>query len=437
MYGFKEVVRVLFAVSLLAFSGMAMAKQFTGQTLKVLSFRDNHSDAVLKSLKEFEALTGAKVKLDLIASNTVATKTMTDQMAGGSYDLYTVDEPFIPQLSPFFVPLDKWPKTKLVAAKELGLDKYLPAAVAGTQFQGKHWGLPVNSNVYLYIYRRDLFENPEEKKAFKKKYGYELNVPKTVKEFKDVASFFTRPPKLYGFAPFTKKSEGTTVEAIWALGTFGVKLFDDDLNVVMDKKKATEAFQFYIDMMAYAPRGSKSWHHSERMAAYRKGKLVQIMTWPGFLKGLEDPRKSRVVGLSQWGVPPAAAIGQPAPVAGTWALSIPKSSKNKALAATFARWWGSYTFGKTLVPAGMNPARRDLLTDPSLVKGNPWFAGIMANFEQAVVRPRFPEYRKVSDRISVHFTNCVVGRDTPAQAVDKLYKDLTSLTEAIRAKQTH
>ncbi|GAH36407.1 unnamed protein product, partial [marine sediment metagenome] len=125
------------------------------------------------------------------------------------------------------------------------------------------------------------------------------------------------------------------------------------------------------------------------------------------------------------------------PVAGTWALSIPKSSKHKKLAASFARWWGSYTFGRKIVPAGMNPARKDLLTDKELAKANPWFAGIMANFNRAVVRPRFPEYRKVSDRISVHFTNCLTGIETPAVAARKLHQELTTMSEKIRQSRSH
>ena len=428
--------RIIAIIGLL--TGSLQAQPFKGQSLKVLAFRDNHSEAVVKNLKKFEELTGAKVKMDLIASNTVATKTMTDQMAGGSYDLYTVDEPFIPQLAPFFIPLDQWPQPKIVDKKELGLDQYLPAAVSGTEFGGKNWGLPINSNVYMYIYRQDIFNDPEEKKNFAARYGYALAPAKTTEQFRDIAEFFTRPPKQYGFAPFTKKSEGTTVEAIWILSTFGVNIFDSELNVVLDVEKTAKALQFYKDLMQFAPKGSTSWHHSERMAAYRKGKLVQIMTWPGFLAGLEDVRKSRVVGKNAWDLPPKGPQGQSAPVAGTWALSIPKSSKNQSLAASFARWWGSYTFGQTLVPAGMNPARRDLLTDKQLAAGNHWFAGILANFEQAVVRPRFPEYRKVSDRISYQFTKMVAGQVSAKDAATELKTDLEKLVSKLsRPKTSH
>ena len=403
-------------------------------TIKVLSFRDNHTEAVKKRLDSFEKLTGIKVQMDLIAANTVATKIMTDQMAGGSYDLYAVDEPFIPKLSPFLITREQWPSWDKVSASDLKGGQFLSAAVDGTKYQGKSYGIPVNSNVYMYVYRKDLFDDKDESKAFKEKFGYDLAPPETTQQMRDIAEFFTRPPRMYGFAPFTKKSEGTTVEAIWALSTFGVNVFDKDLNVVMDDKKAVAAMKFYQDMMKFAPRGSKSWHHSERMAAYKKGKIAQLLTWPGFLKGLENPRKSRVVGKSGWGVPPMGPEGRKAPVAGTWALSIPKSSKKKTAAAAFAAYWVSSTFGKDLVAHGMNPARPDLLNDAQLVGENPWFPSILANFESAVVRPRFPDYRKVSDRISIHFTNMVIGKLSPEESVASIRRDLEALAAEIRKK---
>ena len=394
------------------------------KALKVLAFRDNHSEAVKSRLAEFEKTRGVKVQLDLIASSTVATKIMTDQMAGGSYDLYTVDEPFIPKLSPFFLKYKDWPK----AEKSLNSD-FLTAALAGTSFAGSSFGLPVNSNIYMYVYRKDLFEDPKEKHNFLNRYHYPLSQPKNIREMRDIAEFFTRPPRLYGFAPFTKKSEGTTIEAIWILSSFEVKLFDAELNVIMDEDKARSAFAFYKKLMKFAPVGSKSWHHSERMAAYKKGKVVQILTWPGFLPGIENPKRSLVIGKSGWGVPPGRAV------VGTWTLAIPKSSNKKALAADFAHHWTSESFGKKLVPYGMNPSRSALLADPELNAKNPWFEALLKSFEKGTVRPRFPEYKKVSDNISNHFTNMLIGNLTPEQCAKNLKRDLTKLAAEVRKAQ--
>lgn len=404
------------------------ASSYSGKTLKVLSFRDNHSDAVKRNLKKFESATGAKVIFDAVASNTVAAKTATDQLGGGSYDLYTVDEPFMPRLSTFFDEVSAWPDTTIYK-KETEPDVFLKAALEGGSYLGKQYGIPVNGNVYMYVYRSDLFESKDEQIAFKARYGYSLSVPKTVKEFRDVAEFFTRPPKMYGFAPFTKKSEGTTVEAIWILSTFGVDVFSSAGELVFDEGKAAKAFGFYKELMGFAPRGASSWHHAERMARYSAGKIAQIMTWPSFVKGLEDPRKSLVVGKNKYGLPPAGESGAPSPVAGSWTLAIPKSSKNKSLAAEFARWWTGRDTSKELVAFGMNPARVDVLSDSQILKSNPHFKGVLENFQKAKVRPRFQGYKEVSDKISTHFTAMIAGFSTPSAAASALAKDLKMLTK--------
>jgi multiple sugar transport system substrate-binding protein len=414
-----------------ALNTLASAQPYSGKTLRVLAFRDNHTSAVEKALPDFEKLTGAKIVLDLIASNAVAAKTTIDQKGGGTYDLYAVDEPFLPQLAPLMQPISAWPAPKLTDAKETSRDQFLPASVAAGTFNNQEYGLPINGNVYMYVYRQDLFNNAEERANFRKKFGYDLAPPKTTKEFADIASFFTRPPTMYGFAPFTKKSEGTTVEALWILSTFGVSIFDEKLNVTVKKESATNAFRFYQDLMQFAPPGAKSWHHSERMTAFSKGKLVQIMTWPSYVGSLEDPSKSLVVGKNAYALPPAAPGGRPSPIAGSWTLAIPKTSQQPELASDFARWWASAQFGRQLVKQGMNPARRDLLTDAELLKTFPYFKGVLTNFESAVLRPRFPDYSRVSDVVSAAFTNMIAGATTPEKAVDTMIYDLQGLQQRL------
>lgn len=419
-------------LSFLHFTQGFAAKPHEGRVLKVLVFKDTHSQAVAENVKEFESITGAKVVFDMIASNTMATKTGTDQAAGGTYDLYAVDEPFMPQLSSFFLPVSSWPKPKVIPAAEVALDRFLPAAIHGGEYKGKAYGLPINGNVYVYAVRKDLLGDAAEAKKFKARYGYDLAIPRTTAQLRDVAEFFTRPPRLYGFAPFTKISEGTTVEAMWILSTFGTRILDDELKLVLDVKKATQAFQFYLDLMKFAPPGATAWHHAERMAAYSKGTIAQFMTWPSFIKDLENPDKSLVVGKTACSLPPAGPAGKSSPVAGTWTVAIPRSSKEQALASEFAAWWASSTFGRKLVAHGMNPARRDLLSDPALVKENPWFPHLLASFEVAIVRPRFPAYKQISDAISLHFTNMIAGRETPAAAAAGLHADVSALLAKTR-----
>jgi multiple sugar transport system substrate-binding protein len=393
---------------------MFAANGFAAESIQVLSFKDGHSLAVQERLGEFEKETGIKVALDLLPAASVSSKILADQLGGGRYDGYLVDEPFMPQLSRFLVPLRDWPAQPGSAAAGAGatdFEGFVEPAVRGASVDKIQYGLPVNGNVYVFIYRSDLYNDPKMQAEFKAKFAADLKPPETPAELLRLAEFFYRPPALYGFAPFTKVSEGTTVEAMWLFGLLGMKLVDDNNQVVMNHEQVARAFEFYRSLMQFAPRGSRSWHHVERMNAYSKGQIAQMMTWPSFLKDLEDPKRSLVVGKTAYGV-----LG--APIAGSWTFGISKKSKNPASAARFARWWAGAKSGAALIPKGMNPARIDLLTEPTLVHDNPWFPAIIKNFERAQVRPRVSNYRELSQAISDGFTAAVTAGDPGSACAD-------------------
>jgi len=396
----------------------AQAQSYKGKTLKVLSFKESHAEAVKKNLSEFEHKTGANVQFDMIDAPSVSTKIATDQMGGGTYDVYAVDEPFMPQLQVSFLPVSQWPATQDFVLPKPAKDLFVSASLQGASFNGELYGLPINGNVYMYVYRKDLMEDPKEKEAYLKRFGTELKVPKSLAEMKQVAAFFHRPPHLFGFAPFTKKSEGTTVEALWILASHGVNLKSFDVS------SAAQALQTYQDLMSFAPPGAKNWHHAERMASYAKGKLAQMMTWPSFVKDLEKAEKSLVAGKNGYALPPASIAGKGVGVAGTWSLSIPKSTKQGNLAAEFATWWASSPQGFQWVEQGMNPARKDLLESPQLASKNPWFPVLLQTFQSSVVRPRSVKYKEISEGISREFTLVIAGNKTAQEAAQSMATEL-------------
>ncbi len=80
----------------------------------------------------------------------------------------------------------------------LSQGRHLPAglAVALRRISGRLGRVlrpAANQDAYGLTYRKDLFEDPKEKEAFKAKYGRDLAVPQTYQEAKEVAEFFTVP----------------------------------------------------------------------------------------------------------------------------------------------------------------------------------------------------------------------------------------------------
>ena len=59
-------------------------------------------------------------------------------------------------------------------------------------YQGERYGIPSGTDVRQIFYRKDLFEDPKEKEAFKAKYGMDLGVPQTWDEYLKQVEFFTK-----------------------------------------------------------------------------------------------------------------------------------------------------------------------------------------------------------------------------------------------------
>ena len=67
------------------------------------------------------------------------------------------------------------------------------------KYNGNVYSVSFDGDYAVWAYRIDLFDNAQNQKDFKAKYGYDLNgFPTTWKEHDDVAAFFTQPGKLYG-----------------------------------------------------------------------------------------------------------------------------------------------------------------------------------------------------------------------------------------------
>jgi len=394
-------------------------------TVRVLLWDEILTQSLKEGLPEFEKKTGLKVEIDFVPSGTLLQKTLISVTAERSdYDLIAVDEPNIPLLAPILLPLTEWPDTNFYPRPSIA--DVISSALDAGSWRGKLMGLPVNANVYVWMTRKDIIE--KYKDEFKKEYGYEMRVPKTLQELLDMAKFLSKKG-IYGWAPFTKPWEGATCEAIWMFESFGTKVLqvtDKGYNVVLDKQKAIEAINFYKELLKYAPPGALDYGHSERIAAFSKGEVFSMFIWPAQVPDIENPDKSLVAGKVIYTEPPAGPV-KTAAIRGCWIVAIPKAAREKAGAAEFANWWLSVETGRKLIPVGLTPTRESLLKDPAYNKTKPWFLAIYQSMQYAVERPRFERYPEVSQVIRNNWLDAVSGRVSPEVAVDRMVEEINAV----------
>ena len=412
---------------------LAVAAVSTAQAQKVINvllWDDPYPKALVAMLPEFEKATNIKVNIEMLQPPQVLTKTAVAVSATSTdYDVVGIDEGNVPVFASLLMPFDLWPKG-------VKYPKTDPASVTtkmlniGT-WNGVQLGVPINGNLYVWMTRKDLIENPTYRSQFKAKYGYDLGTPKTFKELLEMGTFFNDNGIAAGFGPFNGGPAGVLSEAVFMWESFGTKFIDytgGTFKVVLDEAKAVEGMEFYKRLMAISPKGAETMAHVERQAAFAadpKG-VFSMFIWPAQIAAYEDPNKSLVAGKIAYSAPPAGPRGQAA-VTGAWAICIPKASKNADAAAEFIYWWSSKSVADRLVQANTIPARTESLTNPAFAATKPWLPALADSMKVAASRPRFKEIGQVQDVVKKYWIMGITGAMPTRDAVQNIVRETNDI----------
>ena len=212
-----------------------------------------------------------------------------------------------------------------------------------------------------YLYRKDLFDDPEIQAAFKAKYGRDLAPATTHAEYQDIADFFTQWGKdnnmeLWGSTVQAHTGHASslyefveTIAPTFGVYNWGINLDNCKACVAnggqMNSDKAKAALKFWVGLLKDAPPESTSSTWDEVAATFAAGRAAQ-----GWVYGentvwiATDPTRSKVVGKVGVALPPTEPGVMDDAKAGKGyigyydggAFGIPISSKNKECTAAVA-----------------------------------------------------------------------------------------------------
>lgn len=247
----------------------------------------------------------------------------------------------------------------------------------------------VDGDLYSGYYRRDLFEDPAHRRAFKAAHGYDLAPPDTWDQYRDIAAFFTgrigpdgRP--LFGTAePFAR---GT--QQFWNVFSraaaytnppdqTGGQFFDlETMDAEIGNPGWVQAVTDYRDILAFAPPDARSHGIVEARQAFIDGRTAMILDWGDTAQLAADEDISRIRDKVGYFVLPGATrvwdsradawrdLDRPHKVPflafGGWVASVPRTSQNPEAAWDFIRWYASPANSqKDVVTSGtgINPYR--------------------------------------------------------------------------------
>lgn len=407
------------------------ARKFEGTTLYMIAEQQTPTVAMKEQLDDFEELTGIKVELQMAPFDDVVQKeTLAFESKSGAYDIIAAPYQFLGNMveNGYIQPLEPLMKNEDIKIIEAYDENDIIEGMwkASGEWNGKYYGVPANSCIDFFMYRKDLFEDESEKTAFKEKYGYDLAVPTDWDTYMDVASFFTRKKgetlmgetlnkNFYGVSMSGKRHDATTCEWMNYMWSFGGGIFDEEGNIAINSEKSVAALEYYKELAQYAPEGitSKTW--DEVTTELQQGISAMAVLFNDCAPALEDESASAVKGKMGYGAIPVGEV--PAAHYGAWGYYIPSDSKNPEAAWVFLQWFNTPKVQKNIALAGGFVNLQSVYEDPELNELPYWEASKEA-YKISTTRPRIPEWNEMNNVLMLQLSNAVVGEVEPQQALD-------------------
>lgn len=396
--------------------------------------------------KEYEKETGVKVNIELVGRDVIYQKLALSIAGQANYDLFNVDYNWIPEFASTnsLVPLDD-----LLKKNNIDTSKYLPRALALTQWNGNNgsfgeggtiYGLPQTIHPHLLWYRSDLFNDEKIKQEFKSKYGYDLLPPKTMKEFRDAAEFFNgkevNGQKMYGWAAQGSKGFGNVHTWLTFLYSNGADVIDwNKMTSSLSTPEAIEATKTWIDLLEYSPPGINDYTFAEVASDAAQGKLAMAIHWSWSAFEVDTPSTSKTVG--KWDFVQTPAMKASVPHLAGWPIVIPKSSKHPEEAFKFMAWLeNKQNDVRQATLGGGDPVREESYADKALtdmtiegtnVKKFRRYEALKEAMKTTKARPYFPQEEKWESTVSEYLSAAQLKQMTVEEALKKADKAVNQM----------
>ncbi|MHA1570971.1 MAG: extracellular solute-binding protein, partial [Alphaproteobacteria bacterium] len=215
--------------------------------------------------------------------------------------------------------------------------------------EGTIYGFPDDGDTLVFYYRKDVFEDAENRAEFKAQHGYDLAPPKTWQEFQEIGEFITAKfaPDMYG-AGMLRQPGNAQYLFQERFRVEGGKFFDaDTMKATVNSEVGVKVFEAMLVENTFMPPGVEQWGFIEAFNAFLAGDIAMTISWPpvgrwaaGYGKGEEALAwipETTVADKVGYALPPG---GTPELAAG-FSLAVSSTSKNKEAAYLFIQWMNS------------------------------------------------------------------------------------------------
>lgn len=340
------------------------------------------------------------------------------QNAAGQYDMYLLDDPWVPQFGAADVledlgagGIDGNNKDWIGPLIDMGYwpPRQGPRVKGFESAEPKLVTVPFVGDLQTLTYRNDVFKD-----------GAPATWDELIAKGKEgVAAGTIKYPVVF------RGVSGNPIVTSWypIFLSFGGEFFDEKWNVTFNSDKGKAAADFFVGTMkANAPPGVVEFDSDQEGASILGGEAGAIIQYSGNALKAEDPAQTKVAGKLDFGVVPKQekAIAQ----LGIFIAGVPKSAPNKANAIEFLKWYTSAGTQAKLAEAGSIPVTRSGFAAPK--PGNRLIPVALKQLDAgALPRPRTPDWAKVEELLGIQLNKALQAGSGGGAALDEAAKQVT------------
>jgi multiple sugar transport system substrate-binding protein len=418
----------ILAAATFALAGKAVV---AADTLTILWAEWDPANYLQELVKDYEKQTGVKVKVETVPWPDFQTKAFTEFNAkGDAYDLVVGDSQWLGAGSTggHYVDLTEFFKKNnvaksMAAATVTGYAEYPPGSK-------KYWAIPLEGDANGWAYRKDWFEDPKEKAAFKKKYGYDLGVPKDYKQLRDIAEFFYRPnEKRYGVALYTDNTYDALAMGVeQTIFSFGGDLGDYStykVRGIINSKQNIEALKWYKDLYKFTPPGWGKVFFLEDNQAITEGLAAMSMNFFAFFPALANPATNKNAKGTGFFANPAGPGGKPRFAAlGGQGVSVVSYSKKREQALKWLEWFIRDDVQQRWADLGGYTCNEKVLSSDKFRKATPYNEAFYQSMLMVKDFWATPEYAELLEQMNKRIHPFITGnKGTAEEALNGLADD--------------
>jgi multiple sugar transport system substrate-binding protein len=440
--------------------------QFQGKNLTINFVSENTppTAALLNTgiYKQFEDLTGIKVNIFMSDLGAVVSKCLVDfSTQAGQYQVIYADpyQILAPMVSNF-VPLNQFINDPSLPPIPGGLDDFIQGdVIAGGYFGNTLYALPYDCPTMIWMYRKDIFNNPTYRSLFKQEMGYDWmpGPDKTWEQYYQIANWINEKVKQgiikgveYGTGQQALEYDSLMCDFSNILYSFGANYFANPLvssygtsnpgACTLDSTAAIAAATFYDKLVKIAAPQSTSWDWSGLANAFEDGQIAMCPEWHEFASTFENPSTSKVAGEVGYTILPKGPSGHSANIWGGTNLAINKWASPQLQKAgwLFILWVTSPETQQALLRYGSTPTRysvynssetKQLIADKSI-----GLAYALEAVEQAwepsnaYYRPKISQWLQCDTVVYTALSEMLAGQLTPTQAMQQATQQINEIT---------